>query len=387
LDKIVALVGKRDEPTDGVADYCSSLRGALRPYGCELELFQVRWAEHGWSAALAELRENAKEWCGCWILLHYTTLAWSRRGFPWRVPEVLSAVRERGVRCGVVFHDFGPFISAGIVGSIRKVCHLQVLHRLYKQADRAIFTVPVDKATWLPLHHDKAAHIPVGANCPELPLVSPPHPSDTLTVAVYCVTSGNRMTQEVSDIGYAVKSARAAAGRLRLVVLGRGSQEADSALRSEFAGTDVDLETLGLLSPEDVTRALARADVLLFVRGHISSRRGSAIAGIACGLPVVGCAGAETAWPVTEAGVLLVPEGNREALSVALARVLSDSALRQALRERSRRAQAQYFSWPAIATCLLGALEDSTDAPSVGTGVETPDATRTKSSTGADTGT
>ena len=43
------------------------------------------------------------------------------------------------------------------------------------------------------------------------------------------------------------------------------------------------------------------------------------------------------------------PSGDREALSGALEKVLSDDALRNALCQRSRRAQEQYFSWNAIA--------------------------------------
>jgi glycosyltransferase involved in cell wall biosynthesis len=101
---------------------------------------------------------------------------------------------------------------------------------------------------------------------------------------------------------------------------------------------------------------LKRADVLLFVRGQISSRRGSAIAGIACGLPVVCYEGPETGWPITEAGILSVPLGDREALSEALERVLSNNELRSALCQRSRRAQEQYFSWSAIAARYAEAL-------------------------------
>jgi len=104
---------------------------------------------------------------------------------------------------------------------------------------------------------------------------------------------------------------------------------------------------------------LQHADVLLFVRGQISSRRGSAIAGIACGLPVVGFAGPETGWPITEAGFVPVPMGDREGLSVALQRVLSDATLRASLRERSRRAQEQYFSWHAIAARYADTLGDA----------------------------
>ncbi len=67
--------------------------------------------------------------------------------------------------------------------------------------------------------------------------------------------------------------------------------------------------------------------------------------------------GPETAWPVTEAGIIAVPLGDRSALSAALERVLVDDDLRASLAERSRQAQEQYFSWPAIAGFFVRALE------------------------------
>jgi glycosyltransferase involved in cell wall biosynthesis len=96
--------------------------------------------------------------------------------------------------------------------------------------------------------------------------------------------------------------------------------------------------------------------VLLFVRGHVSSRRGSAIAVIACGLPIVGYRGAETGFPITNAGVLLVPQGNQEALAEALGRSLAEDGLRQQLCERSLAAQREHFSWGVIAGRLVEAL-------------------------------
>ena len=358
-EPIVALVGRRDEPTDGVADYCSWLGGAVGEFGYRLETIKIDWPARGWRSALADLEDKAAAWRGRWVLLQYTTLAWSRRGFPWRTPRVLAVLRKTGVRCGVVFHDFAPLAGKGIIGRIREYCQLRVLERLYAQADRVIFTVPIEKASWLPPQCEKAVFIPVGANCPvPLPEVQTAT-GEAGTIAVYSVTGGARTLPEVADIGFAVRKAGQAVGRLRLIVFGRGSREADSALQREFAGTSVEVETLGLLSAEDVSRILARADVLLFVRGQISSRRGSAIAGIACGLPVVGFAGPETGWPITEAGILSVPVGNREALSMGLERVLSDPALRISLAGRSRRAQEQYFSWRAIAARYADALGGS----------------------------
>jgi glycosyltransferase involved in cell wall biosynthesis len=353
---IVALVGRRDEPTDGVADYCAWLGGAIREFGYHPETIGLDWAGRGWRAAFADLKEMAKAWRGRWILLQYTTLAWSRRGFPWQTPRILDVLRESGVRCGVVFHDFGPLVGTGIVGRVRESCQLRVLQRLYERADRAIFTVPIENIPWVPPQQEKAIFIPVGANCPPLPSVARAATGAPRTIAVYSVTGGAKILPEVAEIGFAVKQAIRVAGPLRLVIVGRGSREAEPALRAEFAGTSVQIETLGLLPAEELTRTLAESDVLLFVRGHISTRRSSAIAGIACGLPVVCYAGPDTGWPITEAGILAVPIGNREALSAALDSVLTDNALRESLSERSRRAYALYFSWHAIAARYADAL-------------------------------
>jgi glycosyltransferase involved in cell wall biosynthesis len=377
-ERIVALVGRRDEPTDGVADYCEWLGQALEQRGYAMETARVDWSEQGWRASLADLRQRASAWRGCWVLLQYTTLAWSRRGFPLQAPRILAVLQKSGVRCGVVFHDFGPFVGTRVIDHVREYCHMRVLKSLYRQAERAIFTVPLEKVSWLPAAHDKAVCIPVGANCPETPHDPRTDPSEARTVAVFCVTGGRRMIEEVSDIGHALKRACRTTGRLHLIVFGRGSREADSALRTEFASTNIEVETLGLLSPEDVSRALARADVLLFVRGQISSRRGSAIAGIACGLPVVGYAGPETGWPITEAGFVPAPLGDREALSTALESVLANDALRISLAERSRRVQVQYFSWQAIAARYADALGRPAEGSSASVVTEPAAVARTK---------
>jgi len=365
-ERIIALLGRRDEPTDGVADYCDWLGGSLAGCGYQLETVRVNWLELGWRAALAELEKKSVEWRGEWVLLQYTVLAWSKRGFPAHTPRIVSRLKKSGVRCGIVFHDFHPFGGNRIIDRARYHYQLRILRRMYQHVSFASFTAPLQKVAWLPSRDPKAIFIPIGANCPELTERSLPS-KGPLTVAVFCVTTDHRMAQEVSDIGYALKSAESVLGALRLVVFGRGSKEAASALHAEFSGTRVDVKTLGLLSPEDVSRTLACADVMLFVRGYISSRRGSAIAGIACGLPIVGFESVDSAWPLTEAGLVLAPENNRKALSAALVNVLSDPALQQTLRERSRHAQKQYFSWTAIAqqfaTGLRRAAPPSSEEP------------------------
>lgn len=105
----------------------------------------------------------------------------------------------------------------------------------------------------------------------------------------------------------------------------------------------------GVVEPSRVIQKLSVCDVLLFVRGSISSRRGSAIAGIACGLPIIAYSGSETAAPITDAGVVLVSPNQPDDLNSALVRVLSDTNYRMDLAARSRAAYQTYFAWAAIA--------------------------------------
>ena len=68
----------------------------------------------------------------------------------------------------------------------------------------------------------------------------------------------------------------------------------------------MELSVEGVVEPFRVIQKLSVCDVLPFVRGSISSRRRSAIAGIACGLPIIAYSGSETAAPITDTGVVLV---------------------------------------------------------------------------------
>ncbi len=358
---VVALLGRRDEPTDGVADYCFWLGQALGAQGCVLEAVRVPWTERGWMGSLRWLRRQGARWQGQWVLVQYTALGWSRRGFPFGFVGVLRTLLRRRARCAVVFHDAEAYSGGRFIDHLRRACQHWVMRRAYRWAERSIVTVPVEKVSWLPRNPTKAVFIPVGANVPEPQVeaqAETPATPARKTIAVFGVTGGEHILPEVRDIAYAANHVAQRLPGLRLVVLGRHSQDARAALTRALNGTRVQLSVLGLLPAEEVSRTLAHADALLFVRGEVSSWRSSAIAGIACGLPVVGYGGPHTAFPITDAGVALVPLGDREALAEALGRVLADGAYHCHLRERSRRAHEQHFSWSAIAARYLGVLED-----------------------------
>jgi len=353
--KMIALLGRRDQPTDGVEDYCRWLGRALEHHGCALRLARVSWDQIGWRAALGALEASAVDWRGQWVLLQYTALGWSRRGFPLRFLQVLRTLRRLGARSVVVFHDAQPYGGFRWIDRIRRACQIWVMRRAYHWADCTVLTVPLERAAWLPSRHAKAAFVPVGANLLPLPMGGKTTRT-CKTVAVYGVTGGTAALSEVRDISHAVKRAQSQLGEIRLVVLGRGSSEVETPLLRELEGSGVELSVLGLLSPEEVARELALADALLFVRGGVSSRRGSALAGLACELPVIGYRSEETGFPVTEGGVVFVTLGDREALGEALTQVLANDDWRRQLRQRSRLVQEQHFSWEVISQSFLRLL-------------------------------
>jgi glycosyltransferase involved in cell wall biosynthesis len=358
MNNLIALLGRGDAPTDALEDYCHWLAQALGRAGQPMEILRVPWAERGWFRAVAWLWRESRHWRGRWVVLQYTALGWSRRGIPFGALWVLRVLWVRGVHAAIVFHDAIPYKGTRWKDRLRNAAQTFVMRRAYAWSERSILTVPQEMATWLPVSRRKAAFIPVGAN------ISGTHAgpkektrrTDQRTIAVFGVTGAPVLRRDVDMIAHAVRRAAEAVPSVRLLVLGRHAEDAAAPLRAALTGTQVELEIHGVLPAEEIERRLSEADAMLFVRGGISSRRGSALAGIACGLPVVAFEGAETGAPLTEAGIVLVREGDRDALGDALARVLRDDALRGELSRRSFVARDKYFSWDVIAASFLQVL-------------------------------
>jgi glycosyltransferase involved in cell wall biosynthesis len=275
--------------------------------------------------------------------------------------RVLNVLRNAGARVSVVFHDVTPYGGQRIIDALRRRAQIRAMRNAYLHADVSVLTVALERIYWIPPQTSTAVFIPVGANLPlsrKVQASSESAEGKPLTIAVFGITGGEAGRRESGAITEAVKFAAKRAGKLRLLAFGRHADDAEKYLREGLRETGVELQVAGVLLGEEVVWNLASSDVSLFVRGGISTRRGSAIASIACGLPVVAYRGPETAFPISEAGVVLVSPEKREELGGELARVLSDREYRASLGERSRRAHEQYFSWKAIAARYAEALRN-----------------------------
>src|SRR5205085_9687552 len=164
--RMVALLGRRDEPTDGVEEYCGYLSIAFGARGIALEIARVPWASKGWAAALRELRQRAPSWKDMWVLPQYTALAWSSRGFPHRFSRITQILEDAGVRVCVVYHDVEPYGGVRIVDRLRRRVQLSTMRSALRIADAAVFTVPLNVVSWLGNAPASAHFIPIGANLP-----------------------------------------------------------------------------------------------------------------------------------------------------------------------------------------------------------------------------
>ena len=361
LSPLVMLFGRRDQPTDAVRDYANCLSKALRGCGISCENSTISWYEDGWLPVLAKLWKQGRDWRGRCVVFHYTALMWSRRGFPLAVPLVLKILKLRGCRTVVVFHDVYAVAGSRWIDRFRLSLQKRIMCHLSRKAYRAILPVPPHSVPWLREQKVPAEFIPVGANVSSLDELAregfvPIH-NATPTVAIFGIPIWpSAQKREVLAIVQAVRKASAHTRELQLLVLGRGAKEAESLLRTGLSGTPVSLRVDGLRSSREISTALSCCDALLFVRGAFSSRRGSGVAAIACGVPIVAYQGRETGYPLTEAGILFVPQDDADALGKELARVLLDRELRLTLGERNLKIFREWFSWDRIAERWIKAL-------------------------------
>lgn len=360
MPTVIALLGRVEKPTDGLNDYCTFLAEAFSHRGIELKKARVEWPERGWLRGLQRLGRDAAHWRGQWVLLQFTSVAWSRHAFPFGALAALLIVRWRGARTAVVYHEPRGFGGQRGIDRVRNACQEWVIRRLYGVAERPVFADPLEQIQWLPKGGGKSVFIPIGGNLfpsGACRLDQARAGRDGLkTVAVYCLDQPPHREMQLKDISEAIRFVAGNGLKIRLMFLGRGTAEARKEIDRTFGELPVEVLNLGMQRAEEVSRYLGEADAMLCVRGKLFPRRGSAMAGIACALPIVAYAGGCEGTPVADAGVELVAYRDTAALGYALGRLLEDGERWKEFHARSLRMQDEYFSWDAIAEKFVKAL-------------------------------
>jgi hypothetical protein len=233
---------------------------------------------------------------------------------------------------------------------IRTFTQLVVMRLLVLLAHRTFVTVDPSVISWAGGRMRAALSlVPVGSNVGVG--TRGRAQGEERTVVVFGVTENN--VAEATRIARVVRTARRSLPDLALQVVGRGAQEAMPVLQRELGRSDVRLSVHGVIPAREVALHIAEADVLLFLRGGASSRRGTIAAAIACGTPIVAECGPETATPIMEAGLELVPLGDDAAAAAAVVRIIEDQTLSGELSSRNHEAYDRWFSWESIGARVI----------------------------------
>ncbi|HKW65417.1 MAG TPA: hypothetical protein VJN89_22895 [Candidatus Acidoferrum sp.] len=108
----------------------------------------------------------------------------------------MHILKRAGARIGVVYHDVEPFTGLRFIDRLRRRAQLHAMRSGMEACDAAVFTVLMEKLTWMQPHFTRALFIPVGANLPvagEAACRKRIAGDGKLNIAVFSVTGGEFM--------------------------------------------------------------------------------------------------------------------------------------------------------------------------------------------------
>src|SRR5260221_14774854 len=101
-----------------------------------MDIRRVPWNERGWASSLEALRLQAESWRGTWVLVQYTPLAWSARGFPRRFLSAIRILCKAGARILIVFHDVDKFGGDRLIERFSRSIQMKVIGNALSLEDR-----------------------------------------------------------------------------------------------------------------------------------------------------------------------------------------------------------------------------------------------------------
>ncbi len=328
--RICMVTGSPDAGRCGIHDFALRLAAALRPQGALVDVIDQRdWSAGGTLRLVAKLRRAAPDL----VQLQYPMIVgWRSLG-----PHLTGILA--GLPHVVTLHEFSSF------DRLRRAS----LHAFAWSAARLVLTTAHEAdafARQFVRTGREPAIIPIGSN---IPIWSGARRADAARTIVYFGQIKPRKGLEQFLALAALAHAQEKRWRFRVLgapVTWAGDYLADMQRTSRTAAVEWLLDR----ADDEAARVLGQADAayLPFPDG-VSERRGSLIAALGNGLPVV-----TTAGPFAPTGIhnaVLLAADAREALA-ALELLFADRALEERLR-RAGRAYAARFSWDAIATAYL----------------------------------
>lgn len=381
---IALLTGEYPPQPGGVGDYTQRLAAALRGRGHAVTALTIEggqlvayaggaaggaerrellagrgsldWSPRCWPAVIAALDRLRPDW----LHIQYQTGAYTMRPgvnlLPWRLRGLPGRPR-----IAVTFHDLlEPYLFPK-AGPARR----WVNARLARDADAVVATNSADLAALARVVAPgrpaaPPAHIPIGSNIPVAP---PPGYSREGWRAGIGVATGELLVAYFGllaaskGVDVLVEALAELDGPWRLLIVGGAATAPHDLAHAEAVRARIGalglagrvVET-GHVAPAQVSGHLLAADLAaLPFRDGASFRRGSLLAALAHGCPVITTTPADPADDVAlGAAAILVAPGEPAALRAAIVRLRAEPAARAA-RAAAGPPLAARFSWDGIA--------------------------------------
>jgi glycosyltransferase involved in cell wall biosynthesis len=336
-----------DGEIDAIDEYSRRLVAALAALGME-----ARYEPGGLAAVLAAERAPA------WILLQYNPFRFGRWGFaPGLVRDALT-LRRAGVPLAIMVHEAWVGMTDWRT-SLMGLWQRAQLRAALRLADSVMTST---EALAREIGRD-AVHVPIATNITPVPtsreaarerlgLGSGLDLDGRLAIALF----GRAHPSRAIDHAEAAIGALARAhGTERLAVMNLG---ADAPPLKVAAGVEV--HTPGVLASDELSLRLHASDlVLLPLTDGLSTRRGTLMAALAHGRPVVGLLGHNTDAVLAEArdALALTAVGDRSGYARAAVELSADPGRLRAIGAAGLRLYESRFDWPVIARRVRAQIE------------------------------
>jgi glycosyltransferase involved in cell wall biosynthesis len=308
------------------------------------------------------LREAIDASGHCPILWQYIPNIYGGGGVNFTVPNTIrSLARKR--RQITLAHEVTTPLSPWPHRAVYSWAHQLQWQVIARHADAIGLSTEAWLERWLAKHRNaagKSVLIPSPSNIPIEPVAQNHRPEwrkrcrwpdDTRIIIYFGSVSPAKQFPWILDAWRAARTRRPTA----LIAIGEGLEVETSGEERRF------LSVHSFLPSGDVSRALQAADVLaLPFSDGVSERRGSFMAGLSHGVPVVTTIGQSTGPSLRKSDSFVAVQFDRSDLFTAkVVELLADDTHRAALDERGRALYERGYNWPTVISRLEALIDPS----------------------------
>jgi UDP-glucose:(heptosyl)LPS alpha-1,3-glucosyltransferase len=339
-----AVVHRARAEIDAIDQYSRHLVEAMGADGIE-----TRYLANGLTQLLADPDAHS------WILLQYNPFSWGRSGFAPGLVGDLRRVRSRS-RAPILLMVHEAWLTMTDAKSIVLGSWQRAQLRALLVLVDGVMTSTEKLAREI---GGRAVHLPVAANI--IPVATSPAKAreqlglnGKLAIALF---GRGHPSRALDHAEAAIGALVDAHGAERLMVLNLGAGAPRLRLPDGVAVRDP-----GELAAGELSLHLWASDlVLLPFTDGVSTRRGTLMAALAHGRPVLGLCGRHTDAMLADASdaMVLTPAGDPHAFSRAAVELSGDPVRLSAVGDAGRRLYESRFDWPVLAQSVAAVLEET----------------------------